>query len=74
MWGHLALKPFEGLLLTDKMTIFTGSKHDLRYLKMVALTFLNNEFSWTYILVVYFCHGNSIQLKRKKKDTVWVKE
>jgi hypothetical protein len=42
---------------------------------MVVLTFLNNEFSWTYILIAYCCHGNSTQLKKKQtKDTVWVKE
>jgi hypothetical protein len=46
MWGSLALKPDtnsyffrQGLLLRDKMTIFTDSKHVLWYLKMVILTF-----------------------------------
>jgi hypothetical protein len=76
---YLALKPFQiqthifrqGLLLRDKMTIFTGSKHVLWYLKMVVLTFLNNEFYWTYIMTVYCCQGNSTKLK---KNTVRVKE
>jgi hypothetical protein len=53
------------------MTIFTGSKHVLWYLKMVVLTFLNNEFYWTYIMTVYCCQGNSTKLK---KNTVRVKE
>jgi hypothetical protein len=35
---------------------------------MVVLTFfLNNMFSWTYILIVHCCHGNSTQLKGKNK-------
>jgi hypothetical protein len=39
---------------------------------MVVLTFFkDNVFSWTYILIIYCCHGNSTQFK--KKDIVWVK-
>jgi hypothetical protein len=53
--------------LKTEMTIFTGSKHALWYLKMVVLTFLNNKFSWTYMLIIYCCHGNSTQLKKKNQ-------
>jgi hypothetical protein len=40
---------------------------------MVFLT-LKKKFSWTYILTVYCCQGNSTQLKKKKRrDMIYKK-
>jgi hypothetical protein len=38
---------------------------------MVIFTFLKQHISWTYILIMYCCHGNSTC---SKKITLWVKE
>jgi hypothetical protein len=47
------------------VAIFTDSKHVIWYLKMVTFSFFKTMYFVGHIYLIYCCHGNSIQFKKR---------